>query len=98
MKKVTLLPLLACALAVLFACASNTADGEISRERAIELARQHITFEPRTTEAEPGTENGRPVWRVTFRGKPMEPNREMAELQIVTIDRRTGEMVTVSMS
>ena len=86
------------ALSVLAACASGSSGEEISQERAIELARQHLTFEAKNVEAEKGTENGRPVWRITFRGQEISPARQMGEVQIVTIDRKTGEMVTLGMS
>ena len=87
-------PLLLLALA----CASGAKNEEISRERAIEIARQHLTFEAQSVEAEQATEQGRPVWRVTFRGQPMSPTRQMSEILIVAIDRKTGEMVTIAMS
>lgn len=56
-----------------FACASGTKNEEISRERAIEIARQHLTFEAKSVEAEQTTEQSRPVWRVTFRGREATP-------------------------
>lgn len=80
------------------ACASGAKDEEISRERAIEIARQHLTFEAKSAEAEQATEQGRPVWRVTFRGKEPNPPHSMGEFLAVTIDRKTGEMVAVGMS
>jgi hypothetical protein len=83
---------------IALACASGAKDEEISRERAIEIARQHLTFEAKSAEAEQSTEQGRPVWRVTFRGKEPNPPHSMGEFLAVTIDRKTGEMVTVGMS
>ena len=83
---------------IALACASGAKDEEISRERAIEIARQHLTFEAKSAEAEQATEQGRPVWRVTFRGKEPNPPHSMGEFLAVTIDRKTGEMVTVGMS
>jgi uncharacterized membrane protein YkoI len=95
-----LLPLIAlvAALVWLGACSTRTASTEISREQAIEIARKHVTFEVRKTEAESTTQEGRPVWRVTFRGQEMAPGREMGEVSIVVIDRTTGEMVSLGMS
>ena len=81
-----------------FACASGAKDEEISREKAIEIARQHLTFEAKSVDAEQATEQGRPVWRVTFRGKEPNPPHTMGEFLTVTIDRKTGEMVTVGMA
>jgi hypothetical protein len=80
------------------ACASGARDEEISRERAIEIARQHLTFEAKSVEAEQATEQGRPVWRVTFRGKEVNPPHSMGEFLTVAIDRKTGELVTIAMA
>lgn len=72
--------------------------GEITREQAIEIARKHVTFEPRTVEAVAEEDEGRPVWRVTFRGRPPGPEHAMGELQEILVDRRTGEVVSLAMS
>ena len=80
------------------ACASGAKDQEISRERAIEIARQHLTFEAKSVEAEQATEQGRPVWRVTFRGQEISPAHQIGEVLIVAIDRKNGEMVTIAMT
>lgn len=75
-------------------------DGEISRERAIEIARRHadLDFEVREVTAERVVEQGRDVWRVTFRGDPPGPGHPLGYLQVVTVDRRTGELVSLAMS
>ena len=75
-------------------------DGEISRQRAIEIARRHadLDFEVREVIAERAVEQGRDVWRVTFRGDPPGPGHPLGHLQVVSIDRRTGELVSVAMS
>jgi len=57
---------------LLAACASRNAGQEISRERAIEIARQQIDFEPGNIEAVKETDQGRPVWKVTFYGKGVD--------------------------
>lgn len=80
------------------ACATGAKNEGISRERAIEIARQHLTFEAKSVEADQATEQGRPVWRVTFRGKEPNPPHSMGEFLTVAIDRKTGEMVTIGMS
>lgn len=98
MKKTSVLSaLFLFALALLAACASQGDAQEISRERAIELARQHVTFEPGRVEAVQDTEENRPVWRVTFYGKGVTPERP-GEVMIVVLDRKTGEMVSLAMS
>ena len=97
MKKsaAALLPALA-ALMVL-ACASRVGSEEISKQRAIELAREHLTFEARKVEAVKTTDQGRAVWQVTFRGETAS-QVHMGEVLIVNIDRKTGEMVSIAMS
>lgn len=85
------------ALLLLAACASRDASGEISRERAIAIARQHVDFEPGSVEAETAVEEGRPVWRVTFKGKGVSAVHP-GEVKIVVLDRKTGEVVSLAMS
>jgi len=85
------------ALALLAACASRAASEEISKEKAIELARQHVEFEPGNVEAVKDTEDGRPVWRVTFQGKGVSAVHP-GEVMIVVLDRKTGEVVSLGMS
>ena len=77
---------------------AGDAAGEITREQAIEIARKHVSFEPRSIEAAAVKEDGRPVWRVTFRGRPPGPEHAMGEFQEILVDRRTGEVVSLAMS
>jgi peptidase YpeB-like protein len=95
MKKT--IALLALSLLVLTACVSQRSGEEISRERAIELARQHIDFEPGKVEAVQDTEEGRLVWRVTFYGKGVDAAHP-GQVSFVVLDRRTGEVVSLGMS
>lgn len=93
----TLLALALLALLSWASCSSLSTGEEISKERAIEIARQHLTFEAAKVEAVKTTDQGRPVWEVTFRGA--EPSQvHMGEILIVNIDRKTGEMVSIAMS
>lgn len=71
---------------------------EIAREQAIDIARKEVKFEPRQVEARKDTEDGRPVWRVTFRGQPPGPSHAIGEFMEIAVDRRTGEIVALSMS
>ena len=80
------------------AAPAATHRAEITRERAIELARPHVSFEPRSIDAVAAEEEGRPVWRVTFRGRPPGPDHAMGEFQEIVVDRRTGEIVALAMS
>ena len=69
---------------------------EITRERAIELARSRVSFQPESIEAERAFESTRPVWRVTLRGRLPGQPPGLFETVIVEIDRRTGEIVSVA--
>jgi hypothetical protein len=77
---------------------SQTARKEISRERAIEIARERIDFKPKGIKAVKVIEDNRKVWRVTFRGEPISKVHVMGETMIVSVDRFTGEIVSVSKS
>jgi hypothetical protein len=79
----------------LFACAALKGN-EITRKEAIQLAREHVDFEPETVEATKDTDNGRPVWRVIFRGKPAR--HPMGNYFEVLIDRRTGDVAGLAQS
>jgi hypothetical protein len=97
MKKIT--ALLVLSLLVLAACASQSTGQEISKERAIEIARQNINFEPDRIEAVKDTEEGRPVWRVTFyKGGKEVSSTHLGQVSFVSIDRKTGEIVSLGMS
>lgn len=84
-------------LALLAACASQNGGQEISEERAIEIARQQIDFEPGRVEAVQEMDQGRPVWRVTFFGKGVDAAHP-GQVSYFLIDRRTGEIVSLGMS
>lgn len=84
---------------VMFAgCPPKSTPKEITRERAIEIARSQVSFQPTSIEAEKATENGRPLWRVTFRGPTVSQIHLHGELMIVSIDRQTEKVVSISKS
>jgi uncharacterized membrane protein YkoI len=95
MKKT--LALLVLSLLVLAACASQSAGQEISQERAIEIARKNIDFEPGKVEAVKETEEGRPVWKVTFYAKGVDATHP-GQVSFVVLDRKSGEVVSLGMS
>lgn len=64
----------------------------------MQIARQELSFEPVSHEVEKVTEDGRAMWRVTFRGKPIRPGRSMVHILIVLLDRKTGEVMGLSMN
>src|SRR6266705_2566326 len=77
---------------------SGSPKNEISRKRAIEIGRAQVKFQPKSIKAERTRDNGRPVWRVTFRGEPVSKIHPMGEVFIVIVDRKTGEIVSVAQS
>ncbi len=87
--------LVAILVALAFAC-TGPSDAEISRDRAIEIARSRITFQPDTTEATRTTSNKRLVWRVTFRGRLPGQPPGLFETAVVDVDRSSGEIVSVA--
>lgn len=88
---------LAAAAVVAITCPGPPAS-EISRARAIEIARPHVSFQPQSIEAERATSAGRAIWRMTFRGRlPGQPPL-LFETIIVEVDRRSGEVVSIARS
>ena len=78
------------------ACAHSGTAPELSRERAIEIARQQVSFDPSTIEARKGTSGSTPIWRITLRGRlPGQPPM-LFETRVVEIDRRTGAVVSMA--
>ncbi len=77
---------------------SGSPKNEVSRERAIEIGRTQVKFKPKSIKAERTRDNGRTVWRVTFRSEPASQVHPMGEIFIVIVDRKTGEIVSVAQS
>ena len=97
MKKTVLFALALLSLSLFAACASQSSGQEISRERAIEIARQQIDFEPGKVEAVKETDQGRPVWKVTFYAKGVDATHP-GQVSFFLVDRNTGEIVSLGMS
>jgi Peptidase propeptide and YPEB domain len=70
----------------------------ISRERAIEIARQEVRETTDTVEAIQTTTQGRVIWRVTFKRRLLDAPPGLFETRIVEIDAGTGELIGVFMS
>lgn len=69
---------------------------EISRERAIEIARGQVSFQPASVTAVLTTSSRRRVWRVTLRGRlPGQPPL-LFETVSVEVDRRNGDIVSIA--
>jgi hypothetical protein len=80
------------------ACVHPAVPPPITRERAIQIARGHVTFQPSSVGASMATSAGRDVWRITLRGRlPGQPPL-LFETVIVEVDRRSGEVVSVARS
>lgn len=97
MKKTILFALALLSLTLFAACASQSGGQEISRERAIEIARQQIDFEPGKVEAVKETDQERPVWKVTFYAKGVDAAHP-GHVAFFLVDRETGEIVSLGMS
>jgi len=74
---------------------------EITRERAIEIARKQVSFKPESVEAVQVISEGpehRTVWRVTFTGRLPDQLPGLFETRIFEIDLRTGDIIGASMN
>jgi hypothetical protein len=85
-------------IVMLAGCPPKSDQKEISRERAIEIARARVNFKPKGVEAVKATEDSRPVWRVTFRGEPVSQVHLLGEVMVISVDRVTGEIVSIAKS
>jgi hypothetical protein len=74
---------------------------EISRERAIEIARQEVNLNADSVEAVRATSEGpdhQAIWRVTLKRRLPDQPQGLFETHIVEIDARTGKIVGLSTS
>jgi len=83
--------------AVLAGCARPLA-GEIGRDRAVAIARSQVSFQPSNIAAVKASAAGRPIWRVTIRGRLPGQPAGLFETRIIEIDRVTGAIVSVARS
>jgi hypothetical protein len=93
------LPRLASYLAIaalLCTACTHAAVGDITRDRAIEIARSQVTFVVSSVDAAAVSVRGRPVWRVTLRGRLPGQPPELFETRIVEIDRHSGAVISVA--
>jgi hypothetical protein len=84
--------------AVLSGGCSRSGMTEISRDRAVDIARAQVTFVPSSVEAVKASASGHRVWRVTIRGRLPGQPPELFETRIFEIDRVTGAIVSVARS
>lgn len=83
---------------LLAACARPQPVTEIPSQRAVDIARQHISFQPDDVSAARVMSGTRSVWRVTFRGRLQGQPPGLFETVIVEVDRASGEIVSVARS
>jgi len=75
-----------------------SSDIDISREEAVELAREHVDFEPVDADARLIRQGFglNPVWAVSL-SIPMEDNpRDFIRLTTVEVDAKTGEVTRIA--
>jgi len=83
--------LLVLAIVLLSGCSPTSPSSQITSDRAIELARPLVDFEPTSITTKADTSNGQPVWTVTFRGG-------FNQFVEVRVDRNTGEIVRAAIA
>ena len=81
---------------LVLACPAGPVESEVSREQAIEIARQEVSFQPDSVEAVLSTSEERAVWRVTFRGRLPGQPEGLFETISVEVDSHSGEVVSIS--
>jgi hypothetical protein len=93
----TLSILMVLTIVLLSGCSPTSPSSQITRDRAIDLARQTVRFEPTNITATLDTVRGHPVWVVTLtRGDRSHGLFE--EFAEISVDRKTGEIVRLAIS
>ena len=82
----------------LFVACAHPHATEVSRERAIAIARTQIRFEPFDVTARRTRVSGRPAWRVVLKGRLPDQPPMLFETAVVEIDASTGLVLSVSKS
>ena len=81
---------------VALTCPAGPVESEITRDQAIDIAREEVSFEPESVDVELSTSDTRAVWRVTFRGRLPGQPPGLFETMIVEVDSDNGEVVSVA--
>ena len=88
--------LLAVGIVLTLGCASAPRTTELTRDRAVALARAQVSFEPFEIKARRTRTNGRPIWRVELKGRlPGQPPL-LYETAVVEIDAVSGSLVSIA--
>ena len=77
-------------------CPGGPIDSELTRDQAIAVARQEVSFEPESVEAELSTSDTGDVWRVTFRGRLPDQPPGLFETMVVEVDAVSGKVVSIA--
>ena len=88
--------LLALAALVSLAATCGPPRNEISRERAIAVARSQVSFTPDSIDAQRSTSPDGPIWRVTLHGRLPGQPPGLFETTVVEIDARRGHVISVA--
>jgi hypothetical protein len=96
------LVLLVAVLAAVSGCSSTaptspTFPTGIGRERAIDIARQQVTFTPTSIDVATDTVQGHATWAVTFRASDGS-HGGLGQFTKVWVDQTTGEIVSLARS
>lgn len=86
----------AAVLALGITCSGPSQGTEISRERAVDIARSQVSFQPDNIQADRTISGARAVWRVTLRGRLPGQPPGLFETAVIEIDRRTSEVVSIA--
>ena len=81
---------------VALTCPAGPVESEITRDQAIDIAREDVSFKPESVDVELSTSDTRAVWRVTFRGRLPGQPPGLFETMIVEVDSDNGEVVSVA--
>ena len=83
-------------LVLAVACPAGPVESELTREQAVQIAQQEVSFQPESIEALLSESEERPVWRVTFRGRLPGQPPGLYETMIVEVDAYSGDVVSIS--
>ena len=88
--------LTALVLALAWSCASGPTARDITRDRAITIARGQVRWQPFESVAVKAAASGRRIWRVTLKGRLPDQPPLLFETAIVEIDAITGAILSVA--
>ena len=78
--------------------ATSSTSSSITRDKAIEIARQETRLSTEDVEAVQVTSDGKAVWRVTFKFRLPDQPPGLYETRSVELDAQTGKIVGASIN